>query len=155
MGKGCVGFKFHLSVRVYRVINDHHGAEFRGKWEFHKIGTLFLAPIVSTCYVPSREVVAGRNEVEFLRGFHSVPAQITASRGRDWGGPVFDSPMLKLALSYLGRKGVREESCVSTFYGSLCLFYRPRLGTLALVSNVGLLASLCGVSPFGGVLPLE
>ncbi|KAL6181279.1 hypothetical protein ACLB2K_047934 [Fragaria x ananassa] len=56
---------------------------------------------VSTCYVPSREEVAGRNEVEFLRGFHSVPAQVTASRGRDWGGPVFDSPMLKAHQGYL------------------------------------------------------
>ncbi|KAL6197147.1 hypothetical protein ACLB2K_032759 [Fragaria x ananassa] len=60
---------------------------------------LFVKLCVSTCYVPRREVVAGRNEVEFLRGFHSVPAQMTASRGRDWGGPVFNSPMLKLALS--------------------------------------------------------
>ncbi|KAL6202656.1 hypothetical protein ACLB2K_026362 [Fragaria x ananassa] len=84
--------------KVHEVINNHHGAEFRGKWEFHKIGTLLLVPIVSTCYVPSREVVPGRNEVEFLRGFHSVPAQVTASRGRDWGGPVFDSPMLNPRL---------------------------------------------------------
>ncbi|KAL6142735.1 hypothetical protein ACLB2K_061012 [Fragaria x ananassa] len=55
----------------------------------------FVHESVSTCYVPSREEVAGRNEVEFLRDFHSVPAQITALRGWDWGGPVFDSPMLK------------------------------------------------------------
>ena len=99
-------------------------------------------------------MVAGRNEVEFLRGFHSVPTQITALRGRDWGGPVFDSPMLKLALSTCKVEECERER-VCTFYGSLSLFYRPSLGTLALVSNVGLLASLCGVSPFGGVLPLE
>ncbi|KAL6126058.1 hypothetical protein ACLB2K_074109 [Fragaria x ananassa] len=32
--------------------------------------------------------------VHIRRGFHSVPAQVTALRGRDWGDPVFDSPML-------------------------------------------------------------
>ncbi|KAL6134366.1 hypothetical protein ACLB2K_066598 [Fragaria x ananassa] len=60
-----------------------------------------LKHTVSTCYVPSREEVAGRNEVEFLRGFHSVPAQVIALLGRDWGGPVFDSLMLKLNLCTL------------------------------------------------------
>ena len=113
LSSGFLGFMgerrggFHLSIRVHEVINNHHGAEFRGKWEFHKIGPLLLAPIVSTCYVPSREVVAGRNEVEFLGGFHSVPAQMTTSRGRDWGGPVFDSPMLKLALSTCTGRGMK------------------------------------------------
>ena len=116
---------------------------------------------VSTCYVPSREVVAGRNEVEFLRGFHSVPAQMTASWGRDWGGPVFDSPMLKLALSTCTGRGMKEKErvyvsvYVCTFYDRLRLFYRPSMGTFALFSNVGLLAILWSVYPFGGVLPLE
>ena len=96
----------------------------------------------------------GVERSRILEVFHSVPAQMTASRGRDWGGPVFDSPMLKLALSTCKVEECERER-VCTFYGSLSLFYRPSLGTLALVSNVGLLASLCGVFPFGGVLSLE
>ena len=79
---------------------------------------------------------------------------MTASRGWDWGGPVFDSPMLKLALSTCKVEECERER-VCTFYGSLSLFYRPSLGTLALVSDVGLLVSLCSVSLFGDVLPLE
>ena len=112
---------------------------------------------VSTCYVQSREVVAGRNEVEFLRGFHSVPAQMTTSRGRDWGGPVFDSPMLKLALSTCTGRGMKEGEniCVYIDVCTLRLFFRLSLCTFALVSNVGLFALLWSVSPFGGVLPLE
>ena len=86
---------------------------------------------------------------------------MTASRGRDWGGPVFDSPMLKLALSTCTGRGMKEgestRECVyvCTFYDRLSLFYGSSLGTFALVSNVGLLAIIWSVSPFGGVLPLE
>ncbi|KAL6189120.1 hypothetical protein ACLB2K_040510 [Fragaria x ananassa] len=87
--------------------------------------TVFLMDTVSTCYVPSRERVAGRNEVEFLRGFHSVPAQVTASRGRDWGGPVFDSPMLNPRL--IG--DCREVASQSALDWGLRLMWRvsPRL----------------------------
>lgn len=79
---------------------------------------------------------------------------MTASGSRDWVGPVFNSPMLKLALGYLQCTGVRER-VMCTFDESLCLFYRPRLGTLALVSDVRLLVSLFSVFPFGSVLSLE
>ncbi|KAL6179272.1 hypothetical protein ACLB2K_050788 [Fragaria x ananassa] len=43
-----------------------------------------------------------------------------------------------------------------SYHGAkLSLFYKASMGTFALVSNVGLLALLWSVSPFGGVLPLE
>ncbi|KAL6127665.1 hypothetical protein ACLB2K_071028 [Fragaria x ananassa] len=40
---------------------------------------------------------------------------MTTSRGQDWGGPVFDSPMLKLALSTCTGRGMKvgENACVS------------------------------------------
>ncbi|KAL6219698.1 hypothetical protein ACLB2K_007457 [Fragaria x ananassa] len=87
LGKGCIAeLRFHLSVKVHGVINDlHHGAECRGKWEFHKIETLLLAPIVSTCFVPSREGVARRSEVEFLGPSHGTCTSDSVTRsGLGW-----------------------------------------------------------------------
>ncbi|KAL6189086.1 hypothetical protein ACLB2K_040476 [Fragaria x ananassa] len=45
-------------------------------------------------------MVATWDEVESLV-LHLVPAQVTTSGSRDWGGPVFGSPMLKSVLGYL------------------------------------------------------
>ncbi|KAL6208839.1 hypothetical protein ACLB2K_019784 [Fragaria x ananassa] len=53
------------------------------------------------------------------------PAQVTASRGRDWGGPVFDSPMLKLAArqGYLDRVIVPYSRLSQVFW--LCTKKSP------------------------------
>ncbi|KAL6180717.1 hypothetical protein ACLB2K_047377 [Fragaria x ananassa] len=99
----------------------------------------------------------GAERSRILGVFHSVPAQITMSRCRDWGGPVFDSPMLKLALSTCMGRGMKvgENICAYLDVCTLSLFYKASMGTVALVSNVGLFALLWSVSAFGGVLPLE
>ena len=112
--------------------------------------------ITSRERVASQDDTAGRDEVESLV-LHLVPTQVMASGSRDWGGPVFDSLMLKLALSTCTGRRMKEREYmrVSIFYDRLSLFYGPSMGTFALFSNVGLLAILWSVYPFGGVLPLE
>ncbi|KAL6133600.1 hypothetical protein ACLB2K_065834 [Fragaria x ananassa] len=64
---------------------------------------------------------------------------MTASRGRDWGGPVFDSPMLKLAAK-LGHFGLSLR-CGIACYPLECLpFWRCFTARMTLAS--GLLPAL-------------
>ncbi|KAL6198031.1 hypothetical protein ACLB2K_027823 [Fragaria x ananassa] len=62
---------------------------------------------------------------------------MTASRGRDWGDPVFDSSMLKLALSTCTGRGMKVgENIYVCIDGNLVLLHNSSQGLPLLSTNV-------------------
>ncbi|KAL6181103.1 hypothetical protein ACLB2K_047759 [Fragaria x ananassa] len=109
------------------------------------VGSLWAGElsVVSTCPGVTSQ------EVEFLSP-SLAPTQVAMRQELGLGCPVFDSLMLKLALScYLQSMRFWKEYCGLTSPGSLCLLYRLMLGAAASVLDEGLSMGLCGTSPLG------
>ncbi|KAL6185624.1 hypothetical protein ACLB2K_041754 [Fragaria x ananassa] len=73
---------------------------------------------------PGRGREAERSRI--LWAFHSEPAQVTASRGRDWDDPVFDSPMLRARQGYLDRVIIPYSRLSQVFWLCTNKFLSPQ-----------------------------